>query len=108
MKKYEFTGKTKTHLGVTLHQIRALVTIVGVVTAGDCGGWIEKEKNLSHTGNAWVYGDAWVSGDAQVSGNARVSGNAWVYGDAWVYGAAIVTGKQIGRASCRERVSSPV
>ena len=26
----------------------------------------------------------------------------------WVFGMPIVTGKQIGRASCRERVSSPV
>ena len=66
-KKYEFTGETKEFCGVTLKQIRALVTIAGVVTAGDCGGWIEGEKNLAH-----VSGDAWVSGDARVSGNASL------------------------------------
>lgn len=36
-KKYEFTGVTKQYPGTTLHQIRALVTIVGVVSAGDVG-----------------------------------------------------------------------
>ena len=95
-KKYEFTGETIEHRGVTVRQIRAIVVIAGVVETGGVGGWIESEKCLDHTGNAWVsgnarvYGDAWVSGnawvsgDALVSGNARVSGNALVYGDAWV------------------------
>ena len=57
MKKYEFTGVTKNHFGTTLKQIRALVTIAGVVTSGDVGGWIESEKCLDHSGNAWVYGE---------------------------------------------------
>jgi len=35
MNKYEFTGETKSHYGITLHRIRALVTIIGVVSAGD-------------------------------------------------------------------------
>ena len=52
-KKYEFTGITKDFLGITLKQIRALVTITGVVTAGDVGGWVESESNLSQvSGNA--------------------------------------------------------
>lgn len=81
MKKYEFTGEVKTWLGRTLHQIRAVVAF-GEIEAGEVGGWIEKEKNLDHEGNAWVYGDAWVYGSAQVYGNA------WVCGDARVYGSA--------------------
>ena len=40
--------------------------------AGDLGGWVEKEKNLSHGGDAWVSGDAQVSGDAWVSGDEHV------------------------------------
>lgn len=80
MKKYEFTGKTKTSFGVTLHQIRALVTIVGVVSSGDVGGWIESEKNLSQvSGNAWVYDNAKVYGDARVCGDAKVYGNASIF-----------------------------
>lgn len=34
------------------------------------GGYIEKEENLSQTGDAWVFDNAWVSGDAWVSDNA--------------------------------------
>ena len=63
MKKYEFTGEVKILLGHRLHQIRAVVAF-GSIEAGKIGGWIEKEENLSHQGNAWVYGDAEVWGDA--------------------------------------------
>ena len=55
--------------GKTLYRIKALIDF-GVVVAGSLGGYIEKEDNLTHTGNAWVYGDARVYGDAEVSGNA--------------------------------------
>ena len=64
--------------GKTLYRIKALIDF-SVVVAGSLGGYIEKEDNLAHTGNAWVsgnaevYGNAWVYGDALVSGNARVS-----------------------------------
>ena len=84
-KKYEFTGETKTFCGVTLRRIRALVTIIGVVNSGDCGGWIESENNLQVYGNAWVSGNAQVSGNARVYGNAQVSGKAQVYGNAQVF-----------------------
>lgn len=48
MKKYELTDETKVEHGVTLHRIRALVDIVRYgVKAGDLGGWIESEANLS-------------------------------------------------------------
>ena len=97
MKKYELTSETKVFLGKTLYRIKALVQF-GNVNAGDLGGWIEKEENLSQSGNAWVSGDASVYGNAEVSGDASVSGNAWVYGNAkvsgnaWVYGNASVSG----------------
>ena len=103
MKKFELTTDTKIFLGKKLFRIKALISF-GNVRAGDVGGYIEKEENLSQSGNAWVYGDALVSGDAMVSGNAKVSGDAWmsgdarvsgnakVSGDAWVYGNAEVSG----------------
>ena len=95
MKKYKFTGETKTIYlpfgTVTLHRIKAVVEF-GLVKVGDLGGWIEKEENLSHEENAWVYGDAEVCGNAKVYGNAKVCGNAKVYGDAEVYGDAKVYG----------------
>ncbi len=75
MKKYEFTGEAKDFCGVELHRIRALKDF-GDVAAGDLGGWIKGEGNLSHDGRCWV------SDDARVFGDARVYGNAWVAGDA--------------------------
>ena len=71
--------------GKTLYRIKALIDF-GVVVATERGGYIEKEDNLAHTGNAWVSGNARVSDNARVSGNAWVSGDARVYGDAEVYG----------------------
>ena len=81
MKKYEFTGETKEIVGGRrLHRIRALVDIGKYgVKEGDEGGWIEKEENLSHDGECWVFGNAWVYEDAWVCGNARVRGNADIF-----------------------------
>ena len=71
--------------GKTLYRIKSLINF-GVVVAGSLGGYIEKEDNLAHSGNAWVSDNARVSDNAQVYGDALVSDNAQVYGDAWVYG----------------------
>ena len=95
-KKYTLTKNTKTWLGTTLYQIKALKDF-GSVSEGELGGYIEKKENLSAYGNAWVFGDARVFGDASVSGDASIYGNAWVYGDAsisgdaWVYDDARVS-----------------
>ena len=104
MKKFKLTSEFIVDIsGVKLFRIKALIEF-GNVKAGDLGGYIEKEENLSHMGNAWVsgnaqvsgdarvFGNAWVSGDAQVFGDAQVSGNAQVSGDARVYGDARVFG----------------
>ena len=95
MKKFELTAEFVTNVfGKKLFRIKALVAF-GYVEKGELGGFIEKEDNLSHSGNAWVYGDACVSGNARVSDNAQVYGNALVSGDAQVYGNAdyaVVTG----------------
>ena len=75
MKKFELTAEFVTNVfGKKLFRIKALVAF-GNVVKGELGGFIEKEDNLSHDGDAWVYGDAQISGDAQVSGNAQVSGD---------------------------------
>ena len=91
MKKYSFTGLTELWCGITLYQIRAEISF-GTVIKGDIGGYIKKEENLGHDGNAWVFGNARVFGDAQVFGDARVYGDAWVRGDALVSGNARVFG----------------
>ena len=96
-KKFELTSNFKVFLGRKLFQIKALVSF-GDVKEGDLGGYIEKEENLSHDGNAWVCGDAKVYGNAKVFDNAKVYDNAEVFGNAKVcdnakvYGNAKVSG----------------
>ena len=92
MKKFELMTESKMNVfGKTLFRIRALVDF-SFVKAGDVGGWIEEEGNLSQYGDAWVYGNAEVYGNACVYGDARVCGDARVYGDTRVYGNACVCG----------------
>lgn len=55
MKKFELTAEFVTNVfGKKLFRIKALVAF-GNVEKGELGGFIEKEDNLSHDGNAWVY-----------------------------------------------------
>ncbi|MBD8056934.1 hypothetical protein ICV35_25130, partial [Rhodococcus ruber] len=77
--KYELATETSEFPGRTLHRIKALRDIpLHGVKAGDLGGWIENERNLSQDGDCWVGGNASVWGNARVWGNASVGGNARV------------------------------
>ncbi|HGA2384678.1 TPA: hypothetical protein ACGT7O_001434 [Streptococcus agalactiae] len=98
MKKYELLKDDTIEVaGKTLFRIKALISFKDI-RKGEIGGYVEAERNLSQSGNAWVSDNAWVSGNACVTGNAWVcddawvSGNAWVTGNAWVSGNARVTG----------------
>lgn len=92
MKKFELTAEFVTNVfGKKLFRIKALVAF-GNVEKGELGGFIEKEDNLSHDGDAWVFGNARVSGNARVYDDAQVYGDAWVFGNAEVYGNAQVSG----------------
>lgn len=52
MKKFELTSEFVTNIfGTKLSRIKALVEF-GNVKAGDLGGYIEKESNLDHYGDA--------------------------------------------------------
>src|SRR5271166_2532820 len=88
-KKYELTTETISPFGRPLYRIRALVPF-GAVKAGDLGGYIESENNLSHEGEAWVFDKAWVFEEARVFEDARVFDKAQVYGKALVFGNALV------------------
>lgn len=65
------------------------------IDAGDLGGYVENEQNLSHDGMCWIGENAIVCEDARVYGNARVNRNAFVYGDARIYGNVRVTASAI-------------
>ena len=94
-KKYELTEELIIIDGYPLHRIRALKDFADV-KAGDLGGFIESERNLSHEGDCWVYDDAKVYSEARVYDNAKVyeavtiSGIARVYGEAHIYNNAHV------------------
>ena len=91
VKKYELLiDDTYEFFDVTVFRIKALISF-GNVKKGELGGYVEKEDNLCHSGNAWVYDDAKVRGNARVYGNAEVSGDALVFGNAKVYDNALVT-----------------
>ena len=76
MKKFELTSEFITNIfGTKLFRIKALIEF-GNVKAGELGGFVEKEENLSQDGNAWVYDNARVYGDACVCGDACVYGDA--------------------------------
>lgn len=86
-----------------LYQIRALRDFSNV-KAGDLGGFVHSEKNLSHEGNAWIYDyakvlddscvseDATVGCHALVTGQVRLSGNVNVGGWARLYGNTEISG----------------
>lgn len=65
MKKYQLTQESKRIGGIILHRIQALKSF-GDVKEGDLGGWIEKEENLSHDGNARVYGNAEIKSSDKI------------------------------------------
>ena len=71
MNKYKLSEETLEIDGHVLHHIIALRSF-GKVKEGELGGWIEKESNLSHEGDCWIYNDAIVYGNAEVCGNAKV------------------------------------
>ena len=110
-KKYELI-KSKyivTNDGVVLYRIKALKDF-GDVKAGDIGGYIESENNLSHDGDCWIYNDAiakdrakvldnaiikdyaYVSNKAIIAGNSKVYDHSIVIGDATVNGTSEVYG----------------
>ncbi|WP_375668655.1 hypothetical protein [Bartonella sp. AP36NXGY] len=92
-KKFALTNETRVFGNHTLYRIKALKDFSDV-RAGALGGFIEKEDNLSHEGNCWVYDEALVFKNGHVYENARVFGNAvtcgHIYGHARVYDNARV------------------
>ena len=87
--KYKLTDETRVVENITLHRIEC-VTAFSDVECGEKGGWIESEKNLSQSGDAWVYDNAMVFDNARVDDNATVRDSATVFDNSEVYGDATV------------------
>lgn len=92
-KKYEFTDETIEYKGRILHRIKALKdSCFRGVRAGDLGGFIEKEENLSQAGECWVFDKAKVYDNAKVLDDTSVEDKAEIYGNAVVGGCNVMVG----------------
>ncbi len=81
-----------------LHRIQALKTINERVEAGELGGFVQSEQNLSQEGTCWIYDDAICCGEAVVKQDAElhdgavaagfsiITGDACMYDRAWAKG----------------------
>lgn len=80
-KKFELTDEFIINdLGIKLYRIKALKDFSDV-KKGDFGGYIQRERNLSQLGKAWIYDNAKVFNEACVYGDACVYGNTRFFGD---------------------------
>jgi carbonic anhydrase/acetyltransferase-like protein (isoleucine patch superfamily) len=88
-KKYEKTDDIIGIEGGAVKRIRALKDFSDV-KAGDLGGYIMNESNLSQEGDCWIYDNAVVRGNAAVVGSAKVKGFAEVSGSAVIRDSAVI------------------
>lgn len=95
--KYKLTDITTIYKGITLNRIQALKDF-GDIKAGDLGGWVYSNMNLSQNGNCWIYDDAKVlyfsnvNDDAKILNNAICSESSCIAGNAVIGQNAIITG----------------
>lgn len=95
IKKYELI-ETNERDFPGLYRVKALMDF-GDIKAGDIGGFVSSEENLSQEGRCWIYDNAIVEDDAQVIEFAQVRDNAKISGNAIIEG--IVKGRAIIRGN---------
>ena len=83
--KYEITDIAHEKYSF-LHRIRALRNIGIRVKAGDLGGFVESDSNLSFApgDDAWIFDDAIACGNSCVDKGSRLRGNAVACGNAYI------------------------
>ena len=91
-KKYEITNIAHPQYP-WLHRIRALRDVREDVHAGDLGGFVQSEENLSQEGQCWIAGNAVAAEEAYVYGNAIIEDYAivtagYVHGNVHISGNA--------------------
>lgn len=105
-KKFKLTDETMTtKYGIVLHRIECTKTFFPIkgtpIHAGEKGGWVECEENLSQSGNCWVwdnaqvYGCAHILNNAQIHDNARINKRAMISGNAQIYDNVCVSDEAI-------------
>ena len=90
--KYEITDMAHEEYPF-LHRIRALRDICGEIRAGDIGGFVESESNLSaEPGDcAWIFDDAIAAGNAYVDMGSYLRKNAVACGNAYVSRGSVLS-----------------
>lgn len=92
VRKYELVDEMwRMQRGIRHHRIRALKDF-NDVKAGDLGGWVESEANLSQDGDCWIYDGALVSGNSRVFENAKIYSGTMLLGDVKVHQSASIHG----------------
>ena len=78
-----------------LHRIRALRDVSAEVSAGDLGGFVESESNLSYEpgDDAWIFDDAIVCNNAYVDRGSCLRGSSVACDNAYVSRGAALTGQ---------------
>ena len=96
--KYKLTENTIECHGYTLTQIEAIRDIGDHTKAGDLGGWITREHNLSQEGDCWigegvkllvttfVSEDAYITGDLIIGGYSNIGGDVRIDADGIILG----------------------
>lgn len=95
-KKYKLTEETMCFDGVTLHRIKALKDF-GDVVAGELGGWVEAERNLSQEGNCWINMEAKAYGYTEIRDNAVLTCGAIACENSTIGNDTLVTDESVIR-----------
>ena len=82
MKKYELIKETETCFRRRIMYRRRALKDFSDIKAGDVGGWVCSEDNLSQNGDCWIYDEAKCLDDARVYDNAKMFDNAEMFDDA--------------------------
>lgn len=96
LKKYEIVKDNfKEIYGIKVYRIRALKDIENRhqnIKAGDLGGYVQSERNLSQNNNCWIFDDAIVFDNANVIQNANICDHAQISDNAIIMGYATIMG----------------
>ena len=83
-KKYKLSNITMKFEGRRLYRIRALRDFSDV-DAGELGGWVESENNLSQEGDCWIYDNAKCVDNARMYDNSTIYNNSEMHHNARMY-----------------------
>ena len=86
----KYTLKPDIRNGKNVFRVVALRDIKAYnVKAGDVGGFVDSEANLTHFGNCWIKDNAYASESSRVMGDSLICDNVLLYENTQIRGNAI-------------------